>query len=375
MASDERYVFVVEWYDQMASLFRKYQLTYYIGDKTVEMYDIKNRRLFLKRCEYPSLSLGDLFIGATITVYSRQLKIVEYGDVFTRKQFENKRARTFGIIKPDVYTQMGKIIDAIYKNDFTIGKLKMVRMNLDDARGFYAEHEGKPFYENLTNFMSSDYAVGLELVSEDAIQKWRTLIGPTNPQEAKQKSPDSLRALFGTEGCRNACHGSDAQQSAARESDFFFGEKSSLSTTAVLNNCTCCVIKPHAVQAGQAGQIIDFILEEGFEISALEMFYLDRPSAEEFFEVYKGVLPEFSGIVEHMTTGPCIVLEIRQENAVQSFREIVGPHDPEVAKHLRPNTLRAHFGLDRVRNAVHCTDLPEDGILESEYFFNIMQQK
>jgi nucleoside-diphosphate kinase len=81
--------------------------------------------------------------------------------------------------------------------------------------------------------------------------------------------------------------------------------------TAYFSNCACCVIKPHAVASGDAGKIIDIILEEGFEISAMEMFTLDKPTAEEFFEVYKGVLPEFVAMIDHMTTGPCIVLEVR----------------------------------------------------------------
>jgi len=70
------------------------------------------------------------------------------------------------------------------------------------------------------------------------------------------------------------------------------------------------------------------------------MFNLDKPTAEEFFEVYKGVLPEFVPMIEHMTTGPCIVLEVRQENVVKAFRDFVGPMDPEIAKNLRPNTIR-----------------------------------
>ena len=74
-----------------------------------------------------------------------------------------------------------------------------------------------------------------------------------------------------------------------------------------------------------------------------------------------------------MSNGPCVALEIRQENAVSSFRAFVGPHDPEIAKHLKPDTLRAKFGHDRVRNAVHCTDMPEDGVLEVKYFFEILQ--
>lgn len=98
------------------------------------------------------------------------------------------------------------------------------------------------------------------------------------------------------------------------------------------------------------------------------MFYMNRPSIEEFYDVYKGVLPEYVPLIEHFISGPCIVLEIRQENAVLAFRELVGPHDPEIAKYLRPNTIRAKFGQDRVRNAVHCTDLPEDGVIEVRPF-------
>ena len=82
------------------------------------------------------------------------------------------------------------------------------------------------------------------------------------------------------------------------------------------------------------------MLSEGFEISSMEMFYLDRPTSEEFFDVYKGVLAEYVPMIEHLISGPSIVLEIRQENAVQSFRTLCGPTDPEIAKHLRPNTIR-----------------------------------
>ena len=115
--------------------------------------------------------------------------------------------------------------------------------------------------------------------------------------------------------------------------------------------------------------IINTILEEGFEISAMQMFNLDKPTAQEFLEIYRGVLPEYIPITEQMTTGPCIVMEVRQENAVAQFRQLAGPMDPEIAKNLRPNTLRARFGVDRVKNAIHSTDLPEDGVLESQYFF------
>ena len=119
--------------------------------------------------------------------------------------------------------------------------------------------------------------------------------------------------------------------------------------------------------------IIDMILNEGFEISAMEMFYLSKATIEEFYDVYKNVLPEYVPLIDHFMSGPSIVLEVRQQNVVRTFREMVGPSDPEIAKYLRRTTIRAKFGQDRVRNAVHCTDLPEDGVIECEYFFNILQ--
>jgi len=374
-ASEDRFVFIVEWYDATASLVRTYNLTYFPKDKTIEMYDLKTKKLFLKRCEYSAITPKDLFIGAIINVYSRQLKIVDYADTFTRKNFETRRERTFGMIKPDCYQHIGKIIDIIENSGFVIGNIKMAKMTLNDAQEFYAEHKGKPFYPELTNFICSDFVVGMELVGDGAISKWRNLIGPTNCQVARVEAPTSLRALYGTEGVRNACHGSDSPISAQRELDFFFSEKSRLKPTAFLSNCTCCVIKPHAVFEAKVGRIIDFILNEGFEISALQMFFLDKATAEEFLDVYRGVLPEFSAMANHLTTGPCIALEVRQENAVESFRQVCGPHDPEVAKTVRKNTIRAEFGSDRIQNAVHCTDLTEDGTLECEYFFNILQHK
>ncbi len=104
----------------------------------------------------------------------------------------------------------------------------------------------------------------------------------------------------------------------------------------------------------------------------MQLFTLDKPTVTEFLEVYNGVLPEFVAIVEHMTTGPVIVMEVRQENVVKSFRELAGPLDPEIAKNLRPNTIRARYGVDRIMNAIHCTDLPEDGVPECEYFFSLL---
>merc|ERR1712194_537671 len=215
-----------------------------------------------------------------------------------------------------------------------------------------------------------DVCVAMELVGKSAVSLWRELMGPTNTQKAKEEAPESLRARFGTDETRNAVHGSDSSQSAARELELFFGSKR-IPTTAIFNNCTLAVLKPHVVMQ-HMGDIVDRILERGFEISAMKMFSLQKNMVEEFCEVYKGILPEYQTVVEHLSSGPVLVMEVRQQDAVDTFRKLVGPMDPEIAKNLRPDTLRAEFGVDVVKNALHCTDLPEDGLLESEYFFSIL---
>lgn len=111
----------------------------------------------------------------------------------------------------------------------------------------------KGFFPELSAFVQSDVVVGMELVKENAVEQWRQLIGPTNSLKAKTDVPNSLRALFGTDGQKNAVHGSDSLQSMKREMAFWFGESTKASlmkTTALLNNCSLCIIKPHIVNSG-----------------------------------------------------------------------------------------------------------------------------
>ena len=126
-------------------------------------------------------------------------------------------------------------------------------------------------------------------------------------------------------------------------------------------------------RGGRLGGIVRDVVAAGFELVAGRSAALSRVNASEFLEVYQGVVPEYNDMVLEMCTGPCVALEVRAENAVMTFRETAGPWDVEMAKELRPKTLRAKFGVDRVHNGVHCTDLPEDGALECAYFFDLLQ--
>ncbi|XP_002737178.1 nucleoside diphosphate kinase homolog 7-like [Saccoglossus kowalevskii] len=372
---DDRLNFIVEWYDPHAALIRRYQFLYYTKDNTVEMYDIKNRRIFLKRSKYDQLELSDLHIGANINIHSRQLKFVDYGDEATKKKLSSTLEKTIAMIKPDAVSKVGHIMDMIFSDGFHMSKAIMAQLSRTDAQRFYAVHQQKPFFNELVDFITSGKVVAMELIGNDAVKHWRTLAGPTDSAVARSEAPNSVRARFGTDKQTNAVHGGDSPENAAKELNIFFGPQPQKNTAKLLD-CTCCVIKPHAVSAGHAGKIIIAIQDAGFEVSALQMFNMERANAEEFFEVYKGVVAEYTDMVQELTSGPCIALEItgKGKQTPDEFREFVGPADPEIARHLRPRTLRAVYGQDKIHNGVHCTDLAEDALLETEYFFRILAQ-
>lgn len=373
----DRYAFLVEYNDTQAALVRQYQLLVYLTDKTIEMHDYRNRRVFLKRCNYPGIELHHLYIGAVITVYSRQIQVVDYADDFTKKSLSQVSEKTFALIKPDAIHKMGKIIMNMEQNGtFRIGNIRMFRLSLNEAEAFCQGQE--QYHDNLNehvNLLAADNLIAVELVGQDAVSSWKKMCGPESTFSARQEAPKSLRAQFGLDNIKNAVHAAMSLPEANLQHNFFFAPGRSFPSTAVCTNCALCIIKPHAIRDGLTGKIIDAILAEGFEVAALEMFNLTRSCAEEFCEVYKGVIPEYGRMVEELAAGSCVAMEIRAENAVETFRALTGPLDPEVCQLLRPNTLRAAFGTDKVRNAVHCTDLPEDGVLEVEYFFKILQNQ
>jgi len=129
--------------------------------------------------------------------------------------------RTFAIIKPDAVAagNAGQIISIIQKEGFRVAGLKMIRLRKEQAEGFYAVHSSKPFFGGLVAFMTEGPIVVLALEREDAIRKWREVMGATNPANA---ADGTIRKLFATNIERNAVHGSDAPETAAAEIPFFF---------------------------------------------------------------------------------------------------------------------------------------------------------
>jgi len=129
--------------------------------------------------------------------------------------------RTLAIIKPDAVAakHAGRIIQRIEESGFQIRAMRMLHLTQREAEGFYAVHRERPFFGSLTQFMSSGPVIVLALEAADAIRKWRSLMGATDPGVA---DAGSLRKEFGKSIESNATHGSDAPETAAFELGYFF---------------------------------------------------------------------------------------------------------------------------------------------------------
>ena len=129
--------------------------------------------------------------------------------------------RTFAIIKPDACKRnlAGKILAKIEEKGFRVIAMKKIAMTREQAEGFYAVHRGKPFFDSLTNYMSSGPCIVMVLEKENAITEWRTLMGATNPANAEA---GTIRKEFAQSLEANSVHGSDAPETADYEIKYFF---------------------------------------------------------------------------------------------------------------------------------------------------------
>jgi nucleoside-diphosphate kinase len=129
--------------------------------------------------------------------------------------------RTLAIVKPDAVAKnaIGRIIAKIEQAGFTIVAAKLVRMSADDAAGFYAVHRERPFFKSLCTFMTQGPCMPMVLEADNAIQRWRDLMGATDPARA---AAGTIRKEFASSIEANAVHGSDAPETAATEIAYFF---------------------------------------------------------------------------------------------------------------------------------------------------------
>lgn len=131
--------------------------------------------------------------------------------------------RTLAILKPDCVRKqlVGEVIRRIQEAGFDVRALRMIKLSKQQAEGFYDVHRGRPFFDELTDFMSSGPCVPMVLEKQNAVQDFRTLIGATDPEEAEE---GSIRKAFADNKGQNIVHGSDSVENGQLESNYFFAE-------------------------------------------------------------------------------------------------------------------------------------------------------
>ncbi|RLN80917.1 hypothetical protein BBJ28_00003404 [Nothophytophthora sp. Chile5] len=343
--------------------FKARCVRYFVDTHNVEIFDTKTSRLFLKKSECPATLLAkDFFLGAKVLLYGRHFELQDYLDPFTAEKLGRQQQKSVLVLKGDMVAHVGDVLDFISRQQYAFSAVKMMQVDRPQAEKLLELHRGTADFENRVDLLAGAPVVAMELVAENCLDKLKQVAS-------------NLSTRFGAQSGEIDSAGSVLE---AQELRSFFFETPHV-PTATFADCTCCVVLPHVLKEALAGEVVASIQRDGgVRITAIELFTLDRTTAAEFLEVYEGVVPHFNETVDHFTTGPCLALELvgqHTEDVVAQFRASAGPWDVEMAKELKPQTLRAKYGHDRVRNAVHCTDLAEDGVLESQYFFDILSRR
>jgi nucleoside-diphosphate kinase len=350
--NDNVYAFTLSWEQPEAALVKKYKMTYYerAGKQPdIELYDIKTGKLFLKRVTY-NLPEEELFLGNQITVFARQMTVEAFADAKTASRFASANLLVVVPFEPKLVAYLLKEV-AENQLQSKLEDVRMLSFSRSDARrmaGLGADPRTARILEAEAVLAINIRASGKQISQETFEGTMQQLQGNVWIP-AFENHTQALAQIFSN----------NAVDSAKR-------------TTARRQDCSVCVIKAHAVAAGHVPEIVQEIFAAGLVVTAVKSISLTRVEAQEFLEVYKGVVPNFPALVDELCRSRVVAIEVCGEDVVRRLREVAGPIDFSIAQQIRPGTLRARFGTDSVKNAVHVTDLEEDGVLESEYLFEIL---
>ncbi|XP_063070804.1 thioredoxin domain-containing protein 6 [Engraulis encrasicolus] len=284
--------------------------------------------------------------------------------------------RTLALIRPQLDREhRDELLSLIRDVGFTVAMEKEVMLNEEQVRQFYSQHQDQDYFPALLHTMTSGPVLALALARRDAVRYWRSLLGPADVNQARQEQPDCLRARFTAEGGGNGgeggeergggggeekeeeegaggageggggglnqLHGSASSQEAERELEFFFPELQD----------TLALIKPDAMEQHRE-VILEEIRAAGFSIVEQREEALTREVAEEFYREHQDK-PFFPQLIDTMCRGPCLMLVLTKDNAVEDWRAMMGPTDPDEARQSAPDSLRARFARDVLENTVH----------------------
>ncbi|CAL8339626.1 unnamed protein product [Boreogadus saida] len=255
---------------------------------------------------------------------------------------EGRGERTLALLRPAAARdRREELLSRVGAAGFRVALRRELTMTEDQVRLFYRHHADEEPYPALQISMTSGPVLALVLVRDHAIQTWRALLGPADLTQARKEDPNCLRALFAVETePLNQLHGSASADEAQREIDLLFPIQRTLA-----------LITPGALQQHRE-EILEDVRATGFSVVREKEAVLSREEAEDWYKEQRGQ-PAFTPLLEVLCGGPCLLLVLTKENAVEEWMALMGPLDPVEARESAPGSLRARFSSDLIHTAVH----------------------
>ncbi|XP_066132837.1 thioredoxin domain-containing protein 3 [Saccopteryx bilineata] len=253
-----------------------------------------------------------------------------------------KLERILALLRPALFQEKkGEVLNIIQDEDFKILMERQIVLSREEAQILCKEYENQDYFENLIEYMTSGPSLALVLLRDNGLKHWKNLIGPRTVEEAKEFFPESLGIQFAMDSLPvNQLYGSDSLEAAEKEIQYFFPPQNTLA-----------VIKPHVTQE-QREEIFNLIKEAGFDITQAKEILLTKQQADKIYFKIKNK-DFYKDVLEELYEGPSLVMVLTKWNASLEWRRLMGPTDPDEAKLLSPDSIRAKFGINILRNATH----------------------
>ncbi|XP_070951156.1 thioredoxin domain-containing protein 3 isoform X4 [Macaca nemestrina] len=253
-----------------------------------------------------------------------------------------KLEKTLALLRPNLFHERkDDVLRTIRDEDFKILEQRQLVLSGKEAQALCKEYENEDYFNKLIENMTSGPSLALVLLRDNGLQYWKQLLGPKTVEEAIEYFPESLCAQFAMDSLPvNQLYGSDSLETAEREIQHFFPLQSTLG-----------LIKPHATSE-QIEKILNMIKEAGFDLIQVKKMSLTPEQIENIYPKITGK-DFYKDLLAMLSEGPSMVMILTKWNAVAEWRRLMGPTDPEEAKVLSPDSIRARFGISKLKNVVH----------------------
>ncbi|KAG5494029.1 hypothetical protein JKF63_01862 [Porcisia hertigi] len=335
---DPRMAFHAQQQDPGAPQPRHLIVRYFYESGTVELMEAPSGRLYLQRTAV-DLPVSAFTLGSTIMLFGKPTTITAFADEVTRQLCAQCNETTTVLIAEEAFQSLGRYLAMLTEEcRFTIAVVEMLWVWADIVSEFDLPEQ---------------------------LKNTRLVVARCTRIDAVAKGFDFVKRAIGT------CTAKDAAQAALWSR---LVEVAKAKPLAVFDepNVSVVLLKPHLISSGRCGAAIQGLLDVGLEPTALTTISMSTVAAREFVEPYHGVLPNLEGTANSFT-GTNWVLQLvsldETVNVVDVVRKACGPYDIVIAKKLYPKSIRARYGDSEARNAVHCCDLPGDGLIYTRMFF------